>query len=112
MTVSTLLSRTGTLVTVTETGPEDIYGNATEAETETTVRYELQQQQRSESNDPNAWQVGVWRLFLPAGTSVVGVDRFIDDEGVEYEFHGPPWAVHNPRAGNKSHVEATVRAVS
>lgn len=110
MTVQSLMSRTGTLVTVTVT--EDAAGNLDETTTSHTVPYELQQQQRSEGGDQSPWQVGVWRLFLPACTSVAGVDRFIDDQGRHYTFEGPAWEVHNPRTGRTSHVEATLRSVA
>ena len=50
----------------------------------------------------------MWRLFLPSGTSVSGVDR-IEIDDVSYEFEGPPWPVRNPRTGLVSHIEATVR---
>lgn len=106
-----LMTRTGTLVSITE-GALDGYGNPTEVETETTVRYELQQQIRDETGPPAAWLIDTWRLFLPAGTDVHGVDRFIDDRGAEFEFDGPPWPVHNPRTGRTSHVEATLKRVT
>ena len=77
MTVDLLMSRMGTLVSVADSADSDVYGNVTETETETSVRYELQQQARDEVPDPGAWQVGAYRLFLPAATSVAGVDRFI-----------------------------------
>lgn len=109
MTAETLMSRTGTLISVTESTDEDVYGNLEDAETETAVRYELQQTQRDETGDPGSWQIGTWRLFVPAGTPVAGVDRFIDDQGAAYSFEGPPWPVHNPRTGRTSHIEATLR---
>ena len=99
---------TATLVTVTDDGDEDVYGNATERETSTSVRCELQQARRIEEDGSENWQVGVWRLFLPSGTSVSGVDR-IEIDDVSYEFEGPPWPVRNPRTGLVSHIEATVR---
>ena len=112
MTVDLLMSRMGTLVSVADSADSDVYGNVTETETETSVRYELQQQARDEVPDPGAWQVGAYRLSLPAATSVAGVDRFIDDQGDTYEFDGPPEKVWNPRAKRYSHIEATVRRAS
>ena len=97
-----------TLVTVTDDGAEDVAGNPTEQETSTTVRCELQQARRIEADGSENWQVGVWRLVLPAGTAVSGVDR-IEIDDVSYEFDGPPWPVRNPRTGAVSHIEATVR---
>lgn len=104
------MQRHGTLVTVTTTEAES--GDLEDVEVDTAVMYELQQQQRSEQGDQTTWQVGVWNLFLPPTTAVAGADRFIDDTGAKYDFEGPPWLVHNPRTGRKSHVQATVRSVS
>jgi len=112
VTAENLMTAIGTLVSVTDDGPDDIYGQPTPTVTESTVRYELQQQRRDETGDPGAWQMGTWRLFLPANTSAKGADRFISADGVEFDFDGPPWHVRNPRNGRTSHIEATLRAVS
>ena len=112
MTVELLMSRMGTLVSVADSVDTDIYGNVTETETETSVRPTLPHPARDQVPAPGAGQVGAYRLFLPAATSVAGVDRFIDDQGDSYEFDGPPEKVWNPRMKRYSHIEATVRRAS
>lgn len=109
MSAELLMTRHGTLVTVTDDGAADVYGNPTETTTQTSVWYELQQARRSEDAGDTSWQIGIWNLFLPPGTEVAGVDRFIGDESDTYEFVGPPWKVRNPRTGIVSHIEATIR---
>lgn len=105
-----LMTRIGTLITVTDSDDgTDPYGNPEPVEQETTVRYELQQVRRSETADPDAWQVDLWKLYVPAGTTVTGWDRFVDDQGAEYAFVGTPERKWNPRARAYSHVEATLR---
>jgi len=108
-----LMTKIGTLLSVTESpSVTDAYGNQVEIEVETSVHYELQQLRRDETGAPDAWQVGAWRLYLPASTNVAGIDRFVDDHGAEYEFDGPPESVWDPFARCASHIEATVRSVS
>ena len=107
------MTRIGTLLSATESpSVTDAYGNQVEIEVETSVRYEMQQLRRDETGAPDAWQVGAWRLYLPASTSVAGVDRFIDDQGDAYEFDGPPAYKRNPRTSKVTHIEATVRSVT
>lgn len=112
-----LMTRWGTLVSVID-GPPDSYGNPTQVEVSSPVQFELQQQRRDETGDPASWQVGTWRLFMPAGTDAAGADRFIDDSGGYgvtgdvFEFDGPPWEVWHPARQVMSHVEATVKRVT
>ena len=103
MTVESLCTRPATLVTVTD-GAEDDYGNVTEVETATSVLCELQQSRAGENDE---WQVGTYRLFLPIGTGVTGLDR-IEVDGDIYDFEGQPWKVWNPRLSTYSHFEAKV----
>lgn len=104
-----LMTRAATLVTVVDSGTEDVYGNPTdEIETSTSVLCELQQIRRTEEDGTTSWQTGTYNLFLPAGTSVTGFDR-IEIDGDSYELEGTPERVRNPRTGQVSHIEATVR---
>lgn len=106
MTVESLMTRPAKLVSVTD-GGEDAYGNPTETETETSVLCEMQQVQRSESPNPDSWQVGTYWLFLSVATDVAGVDR-LEMDGDIFDFQGPPSKVWNPRTASFSHWQATV----
>ncbi len=103
-----LMTRPCTLVTVTQT--EDAWGTPTDQATESDALCELQQFQRSEGG-PDEWQVAKWRLFLPPGTPVTGLDRVAVD-GTTFRLDGPPWPVRNPRTGVESHIEATVEVAT
>ncbi len=108
MNPSPLMTRACTVVTVTQS--EDAWGTPIDVETTTATVCELQQQQRN-SVGPDEWQSSIWRLFLPAGTNVNGIDR-VRVDGVTFSVDGPPWAVRNPRTGARSHIEATLEVVS
>lgn len=108
MTLSSLLNRPLTLVSRSDEGATDLYGNPAPTETQTAVLGELQQVRRTEPDDSGELSDTTWLLVLPAGTSVNTGDAVICD-GEVYEVIGDPWNARNPRTEVISHVEATLR---
>jgi len=108
-----LLNRPVTITRRTPSATEDAYGNPVDAVVTTTTVGELQQQQRSET-DQGAWGLAgdivqtVWLLVLPAGTAIDASDRVTID-GKDYEVIGDPWHARNPRTQQDAHVEVTLR---
>jgi hypothetical protein len=111
MSLAELLSTPVTISRKIASGKTDEYGDEIpEVETVQAVG-ELQQQKREERGDQGEVSTTDWVLFLPAGTDIrtgdavtIGVDQ--------YQMVGDPWAVKNPRAGDISHIEASVRRVA
>jgi hypothetical protein len=105
MSLSLLLNRPCTIVGQVADGTVDEYGGELIAETRTDTVCELQQAQRSETDQEVV--ATRWTLFLPAGTQIDAGDRVIV-ETETFEVDGQPWPARNPRTGQESHIEATV----
>jgi hypothetical protein len=105
--LSTLLNTPCTITRRTSSTSEDAYGDTIPGTTTTTTVCELQQRQRSEQPGAEVSDT-IWLLILPAGTGIDTGDKVTVD-GVDYEMVGDPWPARNPRTGQASHVEATLR---
>jgi hypothetical protein len=77
----------------------------------TTYKGWYEQSQRSEDTTNTDQQAEQWRLFLePAAATVTGSATVEIGEGT-FELDGPPWAASNPRTGQVTHIEATMKRV-
>lgn len=109
MNVARLLTSTALVTLVKATGAVDGFGDPTNATTTKSFKCWLSQQQRSELTANENTQQETWALYLePAALDVTGFDRVTVD-GITYEFEGPPWPARNPRTGQLTHLECTVR---
>lgn len=108
MLIDRLLTRACTIVTRSDSGDTDDYGNPIETETSTDTACELQQLQRAEPNDAGEFSDSTWAIFLPAGTTISTGDAVTVDETV-YELVGAPWEVRHPITGRMTHIECTAR---
>lgn len=108
MTITALLTRTCTITHDTAGVTVDAYGSEIPATATTDTVCELQQQQRTETNERGTVIEDVWLLVLPADTTVSAEDTVTVD-GEDYYVHGDPWTVRNPRTEAAHHIEATVR---
>lgn len=104
---SRLMTQTGTLHHVTETGTDE-YNDPTTSETTTTVGCLIQQRTRIEQTAGGQVSTETLVLFLPAGTDVDTLD-YVTVDGRDYQIDGPPWEAFNPRSEAVSHIEAWVR---
>ena len=115
MDVAHLLNLTGTLIAVADGDPDE-YGDPTEVTTETTVRYWVDRSDArgdsSETVGAASWQTAVLDLYMPPGTSVTGVDRFRDCDGVVFEVLGPPYTHRHPVTGDAVYVGAQIKRVN
>lgn len=111
MQIAHLLTRACTVTNRTDSGAVDDYGNPVPAETEVDTTCELQQQRRSEPVGEGELSDTLWLLVLPAGTTIDTGDKVTVD-GQEFEMVGDPWPVREPRTGQESHLEASVRRVA
>jgi hypothetical protein len=110
--LSQLLNRPVTITTPepASTPGKDDYGNQLDDDTRAIVVEtvgELQQRQRSEDETGGVSDTS-WLLVLPAGTRIAG-DSIVTVNDLAYEVIGEPWAARNPRTGQESHIEATLR---
>lgn len=108
MTLATLVNRPCTIVSRTDSGSVNAYGDEINAENGTAALWELQQRGRSEGEDEvsdTRWSA----YFLP-DVALHSGDAIVDGEtGETYEVEGEPWRARNPRTHAVSHVEASVR---
>ena len=111
MPIDLLLNRPVTIVTRTDSGSTDEYGNSIPSETMTETVGELQQVRRDEPGDAGETSDTRWLLVVPAGTVINTGDAVIVDSEV-YEVVGAPWLARNPRTQTVHHVEATLRRTS
>lgn len=107
MTLADLLNLPCTITHRDPSGDLDPYGNETTAESTSDTLCELQQRQRSETDD-DAITSSRWLLVLPAAT-VVDAGDSVEVDGQVYEVEGQPWVARNPRTMVVSHIEATLR---
>lgn len=105
-----LLTQTCTITRVAMTGTDDAFGDPTEQTTTATYVCWLHQVGRGEQTANANTQTEMWSMYLdPAADGLVdGGDRATID-GVTYELDGPPWAAHNPRTGDITHLEVGLR---
>jgi hypothetical protein len=108
--VEALLKIPCTLLTRTQDGPEDEYGNPTWQEDERPSVCELQQAGATEELG-DAVQAARYRCFLPADAPVRGWDGIRLEDGTVLELAGDAWPVRNLLTDAVSHVEADVLRV-
>ena len=107
MTLAALLNRPCTIVTRTESGTVNEYGDTVDTEATITTVCELQQKQRDENDDRGELAQSEWLLVLPAGTDVRLGDS-VTVEDLVFEVVGEPWHARNPRTQAASHIEVTL----
>lgn len=107
MSASRLMTQTGTLHHVTQSGSDE-YNDPTTSETTETVGCLLQQRTRIEQTAGGQISTETLVLFLPAGTDVDTID-YVTVDGLDYQLDGPTWEAFNPRSRSVSHIEAWVR---
>lgn len=111
MPLSDLLNRPCTITRRSQSGTTDDYGNDIPAETTVETVCELQQRDRRADSEPDlAGELSdtLWLLVLPAETDIDTGD-VVEVDGLVYEMFGDPWLARNPRTGEESHVECTLR---
>lgn len=107
--IETLVNRSCTIVRREDSGTANAYGDKVATETSVSTVCEIQQRGRGEGTDEvsdTRW-IG---FFLPAVELHAGDAVIVDAE--TYEVEGEPWRARNPRTGETSHVEATLRRTS
>jgi hypothetical protein len=109
--ISGLLTRPVTIQRRSAGGSTDDYGNPTSTTETVSTIGELQQRVRDEPGGQGEVSRTDWLLVLPAGTPLDTSDTVTVD-GRVFEVIGDPWPVRNPRTGQTSHVEATLRRVA
>lgn len=101
-----LLTRPCVLVTRTP-GPPDVYGDPSWVESRNNALCYAEQTVASEPGDPN-YQADEWRVLLPAGAAVDGLDA-VEVDGQRFEVLGPPWTAKDPRFNRDHHIELRAR---
>lgn len=108
MPIDLLMNLPVTIVSRTDGGDADEYGNAIPTENATQTVGELQQIRRDEPDAAGETSDTRWLLVLPAGTAINTGDAVIVDNEV-FEVVGAPWPARNPRTQAVHHLEATLR---
>lgn len=107
MSLAQLLNQPCTIVSRSDEGDTDAYGDPilTESAAETTCV--LQQNRRDEPGEAGELSDTLWTLFLPTGTAL-NTDDAVVVNGKIYELVGEPWDATEGSA-DMHHVEATLR---
>jgi hypothetical protein len=105
--VAALMKIPCTLLTRTQDGPADEYGNPTWTAVERPTVCELQLASAVEAVGDTV-QVARFRAFLPADAPARGWDGIRLDDGTVLELAGDAWPVRNLLTDTVSHVEADV----
>lgn len=116
MNVARLLTLTAVVtnpVVVDEDTPHDEMGDPVAAPADPlTFKGWYEQVLRSEDTANTDQQTEKWRLYLePAAAGQVDGSATVEIGGGGFEMDGPPWEATNPRTGQVTHVEATMRRV-
>jgi hypothetical protein len=109
MTLTALLSRSGTILSHTAGTTLDTYGEALQGTTSTAVSCEIQQERREEPGEAGEFSVTEWVGFFPIGTTLDTGDQVVcSSAGGTFEVVGEPW---NADSGSSAvhHVEATLK---
>lgn len=107
MSLTGLLTRSGTILSRTAGTATDVYGNATSGTTSVPVSCEIQQLRRSEPGEAGEFSVTEWVGFFPTGTVIDTGDALVVD-GSTYEVVGDPWDADSGTAA-VHHVEASLK---
>lgn len=111
MTVAALLTLDCTITHRAPSGAKDAFGDEQTTETPISTVCELQQRQRTEQTAGGELSDTQWLLVVPAGTTIATGDTVTADDK-DFEVHGEPWTVRNPRTSVVSHIEATLRRIT
>lgn len=90
-------------------GALDEYGDATLTTSVANTTCHLEQMQSNEGESA-AVEETRWRVWLPAGTSLDGLDYLVI-AGARYALTGDPWPVIRPTTGVVDHLELQARRV-
>jgi len=88
---------------------EDVYGNVTMVDEVTATRCYAEQRRSAEPAAAGERAVSDWLVMLPAGIDVTIADAIRPAGAPSLEVVGDPWAVHNPRLNQTSHIELLAR---
>ena len=102
--IDTLLTEACVIVRRAATVERDEYNDLILGETRTDARGYAEWTTAREKVDGMDVLGASWRVFLPAGTALDGIDA-IEVDDLVIEVRGEPWRVFNPRTGQESHVE-------
>lgn len=108
MTLTSLLSRSGTILSRTAGTATDIYGDPTQGTTSVAVQCEIQQLRREEPGEAGEFSVTEWVGFFPSGTSLDTGDAVVVASIGTFEVVGEPWDA-NSGSSAVHHVEATLK---
>lgn len=113
MSLTSLLTRPSTIVSVTASGTKDEYGNpaaGTPTRTATLCYLEPWRATAGEQDVDRATTSDDWLYVVPAGTTLTSIDHIeVDGETGTFEVVGEPAALWNPRKRAVSHIEARLR---
>lgn len=108
MSLTSLLTKTCTIVSRVDSGVSDAYGNEVDTTTTSTVACAIQQVTRRE--DDGTLSDTTLKGYFPTGT-VLGTDDAVIESGIRYEVVGQPWDF-TEGSSSVNHVEATLRRVA
>ena len=108
MSLTSLMNRSGTILSRTAGTATDIYGNPTQGTTSTTVLCEVQQERRSEPGDQGEFSVTEWVGFFPSGTALDTGDAVVVANLGTFEVVGDPWDANQGSAAI-NHLEASLK---
>lgn len=97
-----------TLITVTETGSDDRYGNATDQEASVAARAYMQPVSGTEDIVNRDTRITRWNVFLQPTESLNGLSK-ITWEGVTYRVVGEPRRFDTPAGAH--HYEVTAESI-
>jgi hypothetical protein len=113
--VKRLLNLDAIIVTVTDSGTPDAYGDPTTETTTTEAKCWItrrgNQAASAEEVGGADWQIDTLAIYFPAGTAVAGRDQ-VTVRDVTYDVLGPPHTHIDPRSGNEQYMSAAIRRVS
>lgn len=107
MSLESLLNTPCQIITRSDEGDQDAYGDPILTETVTETVCALQQNRRDEPGDMGELSDTLWTLFLPTDTELATDDAVVA-YGKVFELVGDPWDAREGSA-DMWHVEATVR---
>lgn len=107
MTLSSLLSRSGTILSRTAGTALDTYGEPLQGTSSIAVSCEIQQIQSTEPGESGEFAVTGWLGFFPTGTTLDTGDA-VACEGKTYEVVGEPWDA-NSGSSAVHHVEVRLK---
>jgi hypothetical protein len=108
MTLTSLLSRSGTILSRTAGTALDTYGEPLQGTTSTAVACEVQQVQSDEPGDQGEFSVTGWKGYFPTGTTLDTGDAVSVSGMGTFEVVGEPWDA-NSGSSAVHHMEVSLR---